>query len=61
MSDKEKTTKALEEAQANDEKNNGMQELDDEVLDTLSGAGNPFASHPRVSTHRINKSVRNRG
>ncbi|GEM_PF-3555600 len=57
----EKITKAQEEAQSNDELNGAMEELDDEVLDTLSGAGNPFASHPRVSTHRINKSVRNRG
>jgi len=61
MSDKEKTTKAQDAAQANDETNGGMQELDDAVLDTLSGAGNPFASHPRVRTHRINKSVRDRG
>lgn len=61
MSDNEKITKAQEAAQTDEEKNDAMQELDDDVLDTLSGAGNPFASHPRVSTHRINKSVRNRG
>lgn len=61
MFDEEKTKKAQDAAKVNDEMNGEMQELDDDVLDTLSGAGNPFASHPRVRTHRITKSVRDRG
>ena len=38
-----------------------MQELGDEELGEVSGAGDPFASRPRVSTKNINSSVRNKG
>ena len=60
--DKEKAKKLQETAkQAIDETKNAMEELGDEALGAVSGAGDPFASHPRVSTKQINDSVRNKG
>ena len=62
--DKEKAKKLQETAkQAIDETKNAMEELGDEALGAVSGAGegNPFASHSRVSTKQINDSVRNKG
>lgn len=59
---KEETMKAQDAAkQAADEMNDAMQELGDDVLDAISGAGDSFASHPRVSTKGISGSVRSRG
>ena len=47
--------------QANEEIDSVMQELDDDTLQELSGAGDPFADRPRVSTKSIDSSLRNRG
>ena len=47
--------------QANKEIDSVMQELDDDVLNNLSGAGDPFADRPRVSTKPIDSSLRDRG
>ena len=61
-SNKEKEMKAQEAAvKAKEEKDEAMQELGDEELGEFSGAGDPFASRPRVSTKKINSSVRNNG
>ena len=61
-SNKEKEMKAQEAAvKAQEAKDEAMQELGDEELDEVSGAGDPFASRPRVSTKNINSSVRNNG
>lgn len=61
-SNKEKEMKAQEAAvKAKEEKDEAMQELGDEKLGEVSGAGDPFASRPRVSTKNINSSVRNNG
>ena len=61
-SNKEKEMKAQEAAvKAKEEKDEAMQELDDEELGEFSGAGDPFANRPRVSTKNINSSVRNNG
>lgn len=49
---KEASTKAKDEA---------MQEVADEELGEVSGAGDPFAGHARVSTKKIDSSVRERG
>lgn len=60
--DKEKEMKVQEAAiKAKEEKDEAMQELGDEELGEFSGAGDPFASRPRVSTKKINSSVRNNG
>lgn len=60
--DNEKALKAQEAAvKAKEEKNEAMQELGDEELGEFSGAGDPFASRPRVSTKNINNSVRKNG
>ena len=60
--DKEKGKKIQEAAkQAIDETKNAMEELGDEALEAVSGAGDPFADRPRVSTKQINDSVRNKG
>jgi len=57
--DKEKAMKVQEASmQAKDE---AMQELGDDELNTISGAGDPFASHPRVSTKKIDSNLRNKG
>ena len=40
---------------------NGMQELDDDALDEIAGAGNPFANVPRVPTQSIDSNLRNNG
>ncbi len=61
-SNKEKEMKAQEAAvKAKEEKDEAMQELGDEELGEFSGAGDPFANRPRVSTKNINSSVRNNG
>ena len=61
-SNKEKEIKAKEAAaMAQEAKDASMQELGDEELGEVSGAGDPFASRPRVSTKNINSSVRNNG
>ena len=59
-SKKNKEEKKVQDAamQAKDE---AMQELGDEELGEVSGAGDPFANRPRVSTKNINSSVRNNG
>ena len=38
-----------------------MQELGDDALDAVNGAGDLFADRPRVSTQKIDSSLRNRG
>lgn len=59
---KERLVRAQEAVtQANKEIDGVMQELDDDVLDNLSGAGDPFASRPRVSTKSIDSSARSKG
>ena len=59
---KEKSKKAQDAVkEANEEFENIMHELDDDVLDEINGAGNPFASHPRVSSQKISSKVRNDG
>lgn len=59
---KENATKAQETLKHEaKEQENAMQELGDDVLNTISGAGDPFASHPRVSTKGIDSSLRNKG
>lgn len=61
-SNKEKEMKAQEAAvKAQEAKDEAMQELGDEELGEVSGAGDPFASRPRVSTKNINSTVRNNG
>ena len=61
-SNKEKEIKAKEAAaMAKEEKGEDMQELGDEELGEFSGAGDPFANRPRVSTKNINSTVRNNG
>lgn len=61
-SNKEKEMKAQEAAvKAKEEKDEAMQELGDEELGEFSGAGDPFANRPRVSTKNINSTVRNNG
>ena len=38
-----------------------MQELDDDALDEVTGAGNPFANVSRVPTQKIDSTLRNKG
>ena len=38
-----------------------MLELDDDALSQVSGAGNPFEDHPRVSTTLIDNDMRSNG
>lgn len=60
--DKEKAMKAQDAAmKAKEEKDEAMQELGDEVLGEVSGAGDPFASRPRVSTQKIDSNLRSKG
>lgn len=47
--------------QANQALINAMQELNDNELDMVSGAGNPFADSSRVPTHSIDSDLRNNG
>ncbi|MBQ2663033.1 MAG: hypothetical protein IJI39_08155 [Clostridia bacterium] len=56
---KEKAMKAKETAMQT--KDEVMQEISDEELGEVNGAGNPFASHPRVSSQKISSKVRNDG
>ena len=59
---KEKAKKPLDVAkQANEKVKGAMETVGDEELEKVSGAGDPFASHPRVSTKPINDSVRKKG
>lgn len=61
-SNKEKAMKAQEaDMQAKEEKNGAMQEIGDEELGEVSGAGDPFANHPRVSNQKIDSNLRNKG
>ena len=61
-SKKDKEMKAKDASmQAQEAKDASMQELGDEELGEVSGAGDPFANRPRVSTKNINSSVRNNG
>ncbi len=57
MKDKKKEAKKETESK----KTEGMQELDDETMDKVSGAGNPFANAARVPTQKIDSKVRNNG
>ncbi|MBQ4426915.1 MAG: hypothetical protein II881_04070 [Oscillospiraceae bacterium] len=41
--------------------NGAMQELGDDELDEIAGAGNPFARLPRVPTQPIDEDMRNKG
>ena len=41
--------------------NGAMQELGDDELDEIAGAGNPFAKVPRVPTQPIDEDMRNKG
>lgn len=41
--------------------NTAMQELDEEALDEVTGAGNPFANIARVPTQSIDSNLRNKG
>ena len=60
--DKEKAMKAQEaDMQAKEEKNGAMQEIGDEELGEVSGAGDPFANHPRVPNQKIDSNLRNKG
>ena len=52
---KEEKTKAAK------EQDKAMQDLSDEELDKVNGAGDPFASRPRVTNQEIDKSLRNKG
>ena len=36
-----------------------LEEIDDDELDTVTGAGNPFADVPRVPTQNIDDDLRN--
>ena len=47
--------------QANKALNDVMQELDDDALDGVVGAGNPFADVPRVPTQPIDDDPRGNG
>lgn len=61
-SKKDKEMKAKDASmQAQEAKDASMQELGDEELGEVSGAGDPFANRPRVNTQKIDKSLRERG
>ena len=47
--------------QANKAVGSAMQELGDDELDEIAGAGNPFARLPRVPTQPIDEDMRNKG
>lgn len=49
------------EKQALDALTEGMQELDDETMHQVSGAGNPFGDVPRVPTKPIDDDLRGNG
>ena len=53
---KNKETSILE----NKALNGAMQELGDDELDEIAGAGNPFAKVPRVPTQPIDEDMRNK-
>ena len=55
---KEKAMKAKETAMQT--KDEVMQEISDEELGEVNGAGDPFASRPRVSTKSIDSSARSK-
>ena len=57
MKDKKETVKK----ETENKKAEGMQELDDEAMDKVSGAGNPFANAARVPTQKIDSKLRNNG
>ena len=46
--------------QANKAVGSAMQELGDDELDEIAGAGNPFANVPRVPTQPIDEDMRNK-
>ena len=43
------------------EQDKAMQNLGDDELDKVSGAGDPFANRPRVTNQQIDSSLRNKG
>ncbi|MBR0063274.1 MAG: hypothetical protein IJP67_03825 [Oscillospiraceae bacterium] len=47
--------------QANKAVGSAMQELGDDELDEIAGAGNPFANVARVPTQPIDEDMRNKG
>lgn len=47
--------------QENKTRSSAMQELGDDELDEIAGAGNPFANIPRVPTQPIDDNLRNNG
>ena len=47
--------------QAKTAENKAMQELDDDALEEVTGAGNPFANIARVPTQSIDSNLRNKG
>ena len=57
MKDKKETVKK----ETENKKAEKMQELDDEAMDQVSGAGNPFANAARVPTQKIDSTVRKNG
>ena len=57
MKDKKETVKK----ETDNKKAEKMQELDDEAMDKVSGAGNPFAGAARVPTQKIDSTVRKNG
>ena len=56
---KDKNNKILKEQEK--KADDVMQELDDEAMDQVSGAGNPFANAARVPTQKIDSKLRNDG
>ncbi len=56
------TLKQAQDAMEQTEKTLGaMQELGEDELDEIAGAGNPFASIPRVPTQPIDEDLRGNG
>ena len=59
---KDKKTLKNEKAQDAEKKvNETMEELDENALSEVGGAGNPFGNVPRVPTQKIDSKVRNNG
>ena len=62
MKIKENLKKAQDaEEQANKALGSAMQELGEDELDEIAGAGNPFANVPRVPTQPIDEDLRSKG
>ena len=56
-----KNRESEKQAQAQNALADVMQELDDDALNQVSGAGNPFANVPRVPTQPIDDDLRGNG